>query len=287
MRIEKVGLQHQELLSGKLTSIKTCLSEYCFANIYLYRTIHAYEVVFAHKIFIRGKTRDGVVYYMPTENITAEDFDALQKQVEGLVVFFPLPGHWIEQFPETAFNRKFCPADSDYLYALRSMRTYPGRHLSGQRNFIKQFNEHYQVRIERLTQSNVQGAISVLQQWQQNQKATDYESCLEALQLHEKLGLDGLVFYDNESPIAFIIGEELNPQVYIFHFVKANTQYKGIYAFVYQQFALSIPDHYQYINLEQDLGLLGIRKAKQSYHPEKLVPKWRIRAISNPNRDQC
>ena len=33
--------------------------------------------------------------------------------------------------------------DDDYLLQCEKMSTFPGRHLSGRRNLVKQFNEHY------------------------------------------------------------------------------------------------------------------------------------------------
>jgi uncharacterized protein len=288
MRIEKLDLQHQELLKAKFAKLNICLSEYSFANLYLFRKVHNYEVVFTNKTYIRGKTRDGVLYHMPTEVPLAADFYELQNEVKTPLVFFPISGKWLDNFPVKEFNRKFCPGDSDYLYSIQKLQSYPGRGLSGQRNLVKQFKELYDVNAKVLDKQTVNDAIEILNAWQQgNQKATDYESCLEALQLYDKLGLNGIVYYVDGKPAAFIIGESLCTHTYVIKFIKAITQYKGIYPFVYQHYSSTIPDNYRCIDLEQDIGIYGLRKSKQSYHPDKLEPKWRIRSITNPAVDNC
>jgi len=43
-----------------------------------------------------------------------------------------------------------------------------------------------------------------------------------------------------------------------------------------QMFAANAWDHLRYINREQDLGLEGLRKAKQSYNPDHMVRKYEL-----------
>ena len=58
------------------------------------------------------------------------------------------------------------------------------------------------------------------------------------------------------------------------HFEKAIEEYKGIYQFVNQAFAASLPRFFTLINREQDLGNEGLRQAKMTYRPCGYVQKY-------------
>jgi hypothetical protein len=276
IRVEPLTLDHQRLLHSQLKCLALSLSEYNFSNIYLYRKLHLFEVVFvANKIYIKGNTRDDLVYYMPTEVPEWEDLEHLAQQLQAKVVFFPIPDRWLDHFPQDKCQRDFLEADSDYLYTLKQIQEYPGRGLAGQRNLVKQFRRNYSCEVVSLDDKSVADAITLLNRWKKPTE-TDYESCLEGLQLYQQLHLEGRVYYVNRQPIAFVLGEPLNATTYLLHSIKADTAFHGIYPFVYQEYALSLSPSYEYLNMEQDLGVSGLRQAKRSYHPCETAKKWRI-----------
>ena len=45
----------------------------------------------------------------------------------------------------------------------------------------------------------------------------------------------------------------------------------------FQAFARSVPENLPYLNREQDLGVEGLRRAKESWHPAFLVEKYTAR----------
>ncbi len=94
----------------------------------------------------------------------------------------------------------------------------------------------------------------------------------------EFLQLCGSVFYVNDEPAAYSLGEELAlGRMWVTHFEKAvaRDQYKGIYQYINQAFVSTLPEKYELINREQDLGDPGLRQAKESYKPVGFVKKYR------------
>jgi hypothetical protein len=81
-----------------------------------------------------------------------------------------------------------------------------------------------------------------------------------------------------KRPAAYVLGEELaRGRMYAIHFEKALSEYKGLYQFVNRSFAAILPETYELINREQDLGDPGLRQAKLSYRPVDFVRKYTVR----------
>lgn len=122
-------------------------------------------------------------------------------------------------------------------------------------------------------------ALQVLERWRQQQETPgDYAAAREALENMEYLQLCGGIFYVNEKPVAYTLGEELaQGRMFVIHFEKAilEEQHKGVYQYVTQAFAAVLPEKYEQINREQDLGDPGLRQAKESYKPSGFVAKFR------------
>ena len=78
------------------------------------------------------------------------------------------------------------------------------------------------------------------------------------------------------QPAAYSLGEELmRGSSFAIHFEKAAGDYKGLWQFVNQAFASILPEKYDTVNREQDLGDEGLRHAKLSYKPVDFVKKYR------------
>lgn len=277
MKIEPVGLQHQELLTAKIDALKFSISEYNFANIYLFRAKHEFEVVFAKKLYVRGKTYNGQKYYMPFETMNIADYMDLQQDVGESITLFPIPETWLSVFHCPLFTHESLSMDSDYIYKTEHMRTYAGRGLSGQRNLVKQFQSMYGVKVLPLNNETKNIAHNILENWRDKDDEADFKACFEAINIHGKLGLSGQVFIVDNEPGALIIGNALTPQMYLMQFAKADVKFKGIYQFAYQHYAQGLDSQYTYMNMEEDLGVPGLHKTKLSYHPDKIETKWRIR----------
>ena len=101
-----------------------------------------------------------------------------------------------------------------------------------------------------------------------------------ALNDFQALDLKGGVILLNGRVEAFTCGELLNEATAVIHLEKANPEIRGLYAAINQQFCQQAWAGVPFINREQDLGEPGLRTAKLSYHPHRLVEKFRIRLAS-------
>jgi hypothetical protein len=281
MRIERLGLHHKDVLAPLLRAITVPISEYCFANLYLFRESHGYEVLSDGDIFIKGRTYDGFAYLMPTVSAAQLDAARLQELVRNVDFLFPVPEEWLGAFDPGTYDISFHEGDADYLYTVEKMCTLAGRKLHKKRNLLKQFVESYRHEALPLTTRRLDDARQVLDVWQQesglDRGGTDYGPCREALDRYEELVLCGGITYAEGEPAGFVLGEEVNDETYVLHFAKALKKFKGVYQFMFNNFAKILPPKYKLLNLEQDLEKENLRVFKTSYVPDALVKKARVR----------
>jgi hypothetical protein len=87
--------------------------------------------------------------------------------------------------------------------------------------------------------------------------------------LNYDIGVDyraGAILTDNKV-VAFAIGEQISDDMACVYFEKADTDIKGSYAVINNEFVKNEFSHLLYINRQEDLGISGLKKAKESYNP--------------------
>jgi hypothetical protein len=284
MTLEKLGLEHQALLRDRLKHAGSFLSEFSFANLYLFREVHDYHVVTAPEgIFISGRAYDGSRFLMPAAEISKEQADAALRLLKDGEYIFPVPEEWLPAFDEKKISFESSEDDSDYIYTVEKLSTYQGQKLHGQKNLLNQFLSRYTPEAFPLTQDRMDDARKVLEAWQEDvgekKPATDYFPCREAFERYDELVLCGGIYYVEGEAAGFVIGEEIRPDMFALHFAKGKRKFKGLYQYMYNHFAKILPKQYAFLNFEQDLGKLALRIAKSSYHPDKVLKKYRVRPV--------
>ena len=197
---------------------------------------------------------------------------------------FPIPEEWLSVFPESEYAISHDDAESDYLHLIGKLATYSGKKLHNKRNLLNQFVDLHSGEAHPLTNERLADARKVLDAWNETSdlppEETDYAACCEAISLYEELILCGGIYYADGQPAGFVLGEELDAATFVIHFAKGDRRFKGIYQYMYQQFAGIMPSKYAVFNFEQDLGLDSLRQTKASYHPDRMAVKYRIEKTS-------
>ena len=107
--------------------------------------------------------------------------------------------------------------------------------------------------------------------------AAEAQAIEEMFENYEELGCLGGLLYQNGVPVAFTAGTRLDDEVFDVHFEKALPGVEGAYTMVNREFARLVVSEFPQIaafNREEDMGLEGLRRAKESYHPDILLMKY-------------
>jgi uncharacterized protein len=279
--IETVDLKHHDCLTNRFHQMNLRISDYTFANIYLFRNISNYEFLTMDcGLFVAGQNKKLQSYIMPLTDPRGCDIKTFKEILAERNFFFPIPQEWLSYFPEDKFVISYDESESDYIYRTENMAGFKGKQYVRHRNHINQFLSLYVPEGKPISTNNIPDAMSVLQEWQNNSRTaaekTDFEQCGEALQNFAGLALRGTIYYIEDKPAGFIIGEALNKDTFCLHFAKASTKYHGIYEFMFNDTAKRLQSQYKYLNLEEDMGSKNLRRTKSSYGPELLLKKYRV-----------
>lgn len=279
--IETIDLAHQPFLSERFRQMHLNISDYTFANTYLFRNISRYEILTKDcGTFISAYNRQGQNYIMPLSTLQTCSLDTLRHLLNAGNFFFPIPEEWLSFFPENEFCISSDDSESDYIYLTSNMASFAGKQYLRHRNHLNQFFGAYRPSNQPLGTDNLQDAMTILQDWQKESvvtaSKTDFAVCEEALQKFSELALWGTIYYIENEPAGFIIGEALNEETFCLHFAKASKNYHGIYEFMFNDTAIKLQSQYKYLNLEEDMGNKNLRKTKSSYGPECILKKYRV-----------
>jgi hypothetical protein len=262
-------------LHPRLKALSPAISEFTFANLYLFKDTHNYTVSLLPdgNPVIAGADQ-GESFFMLPFGLPGEDL--LEELFRSFSFMKCVPDNYVE-----ALERQGCAvtedrANFDYLYSREELSSLAGRKFHRKKNLVNFFTWRYGHGGEPLTDERVIDALSVLEAWRAAQDGPgDYEAAKEGLKLCDELQLCGGIYYVEGKPAAYILGEELNPETFVIHFEKGVPGVKGLLQFVNQSFASILPARYRLINREQDLGEEGLRLSKESWRPVGLVKKYR------------
>lgn len=275
-RTTELALPLRHTLHPLFQQLPEGISEFTFANLYLFRTTHKYKTSRLDNgliIFLgadRGRPFFMSPFGLPEEKMLQELFTTHQSMkcvAESQVGELEARGYRLEEDRD----------NFDYLYRRQDLAKLTGRKFSRKRNLIKAFLNNFNYEGKPLLEKHIPDALKVLDQWRSERESPgDYEANREALENCEALQLCGGIYYTNGKPVAFSLGEELmQGKSFVIHFEKAVSGYKGLWQFINQSFASILPEIYETINREQDLGEEGLRSAKMSYQPIGFIKKYR------------
>lgn len=169
----------------------------------------------------------------------------------------------------------------DYLYLTADLINLAGRKFHGKRNHLNQFLRKYQWEYQVMDPDLAVECLNLETDWfnlQEEDREMDDENRAMAAVLSnfKTLGVTGGVIKVDGKIQALAVGEELNTRMAVIHIEKANTEFDGMYAAINQQFAANAWSGYEYLNREEDMGIEGLRKAKLSYNPVRMVEKYSV-----------
>ncbi|MBM4311034.1 MAG: DUF2156 domain-containing protein [Deltaproteobacteria bacterium] len=269
-------LDLRSCLHERLRRLPEGVSEFTFANLYLFREKHRYRFTLLPDALpaVTGRDGDAPFFMLP---FGLPDTELLARLFSDHACMKCVTENQKPMLENLGYAVLEDRDNFDYLYNRCDLAELKGRKFSKKRNLINAFINDHEYTGKPLLDEHIPEALAILEQWREEHgEEGDYAAAREALEQSWGMQLCGGIYHVDNRPAAYSLGEELaGGTCFVIHFEKALQGYKGLYQFINQSFAAILPDCYDFINREQDLGDAGLRQAKESYQPAGFVKKYR------------
>jgi hypothetical protein len=274
-----LDLDLRDEMQPGLSQLPDGVSEYTFANLFLFRGRYRYRVSRApDETFVISGEAGGKKFFMtPCGAPGRGTLEALFRSHDywkGIPDSVLAPNR--ERLEEWGVAIAEDRDNFDYLYLRQDLAELAGKKYHKKRNLVNQFVNYYAHEERPLSPELVPQALRVLDRWREDKGFDgDYAAARESLERFAALDLRGAMYYINGEPAGWCLGEGIaGGRMFAVHFEKALDEYKGIFQYINQSFAASLPESFLHINREQDLGDEGLRQAKLTYRPSGFVRKY-------------
>lgn len=262
--------------------------EYCFGNLYMWSPIYQNTIAEYKGMFLAKSGTEKPSYLFPCGNGDKKSaLEALIKTAEfsgtplELYSLTPKKVRELDCLMPGKFD--FSPTREyfDYIYNTEDLVQLAGRRYHGKRNHISYFKKTFDWCYEPLTEQNMAACLQMNEIWEQNNMEKNPEEISnELVAIHRAfdhyftLGFTGGVLRANGDIVAYTFGEAINETTFCIHVEKAFSDVRGAYPTINREFAANALSSYKLINREEDTGSEGLRRAKESYYPVVLLPKY-------------
>ncbi|HOF88851.1 MAG TPA: phosphatidylglycerol lysyltransferase domain-containing protein [Armatimonadota bacterium] len=287
-----IELTDRDAVEAFLAAHPPLASEYTFTNLFAWRETYRYQLAAFGDGFLILKTDHAGRPALLQPLVAAEKRAAVLAALEYLRGLGAAPvieragedflaGEDWASWPVTVTEDR---DNADYVYSVPELIALKGEKYHDKKNLLHQFEKRYPgAHYVPLAPELIGRSLLFQHEWCEERECAhndglQQEMCavFQMLTHFESLSAVGGAIELDGRLIALTLGERLNAETFVIHIEKAKPGVAGLYQAINREFLAHAVLDYPYVNREQDLGIPGLRKAKLSYNPVRMVMKYRI-----------
>jgi len=281
---KKVSLEDASVFREHYSIYPPEHSDYLLGTMYTWRDYMSYSYAkYGDHIVIIGEL-DGCHYIRPpvgprAKNVFNKVIDLSKREGwDPVISMIGSETHaWMaEEFPDLIYesHRDYF----EYVYLASDLADLPGKDYLKVRNYLNKFRKNNDHTVESISDENILEVKDFLVRWCEQKGCRDdpflmheRQSNYYALEDMFRLGMEGVLIKVNGQVEAFSIFEELSREMVVVHHEKANVEIPGLYQAINNETARALVDRFRFINRESDMGVEGLRRAKEKYRPHHFL----------------
>lgn len=298
----EISIESRDLLNEYLTSFEYRTSGLSFSSLYMWRNENEFTwEIFGDYLILSGISHLEIeeheyFIFPPLTKTGTYDPEGVKEAILAAREHFHernqkfsmrlIPAHMIDIL-EAAFPNQLDFIEDrpnyDYLYLKKDLAELKGRTYHSKKNHLNYFLNNYQYEYVALRPDMLDIVSDFLKDFNARKNVPEHEKHwlkMEESAMHDVVrNLDkldyiaGAIIIDGKVE-AFTIGGRSGQHTVTVHVEKANSNIRGLYQAINNEFCLHLEDSIEYVNREEDMGIENLRKAKLSYKPVELVEKY-------------
>lgn len=275
MNFRKLVPSDKELFD-KYKSKTSKYSENSFVTLYLwdkYYNLHICEE--DGFLFIRFTIDGKNQYLFPMgEGDVKKAFEKVMAQEEKVTLRFitDMQKEFVEENYPNEFNFTLREDLCDYVYETEKLMTFSGKKLHGKKNHVNFFEKTYAYSYETVdSKTAIEECKPLLLKWvddkTKNLNPIEHDAMEKLFDNYDLFNLTGAVLRIDGEIVAMTFGERLTCDTVLVQIEKAREDIRGAYPMICKKFLENEWSDTTFVNREEDMGLEGLRKAKESYCP--------------------
>lgn len=276
-----IGLEDQDVFRSFLEGYPAEVCELNFGNTFIWRHFdHPRYTTIRGNLCIRFAPPDEPPYFL--QPVGGAD---LPQTIETCLSAAPR----LSRVP-SSFAAANCPGfrcapdrdNDDYVYRTADLIELKGKKYDGKRNRIRKFEKSCTHRYIRIGPDDLAGCQRLFEVWAVEKNPdmamarAQQDAIQEALVHFGPLGLAGGAIEIEGRIEALSIGEALSRDTAVIHIEIVSPRFEGLAQLMNREFVKNELAGFTFVNREQDMGVPGLRRAKESYHPHHRVEKHHI-----------
>lgn len=295
LNFKPLELKDKELFCKYLNSYSFSTYEYSFLTLYIWRQMYNTEfAIIDDAIVIKKHTKNNGTYFMQPIGASKSNIASITSKLKTIrrdsldfkYLYGDVETDFLEQLHE---NFRDCMTsyedvnNFDYIFNCNDLISLSGSKFHRKKNQYNQFISKYDYRIEVIQSSEViRDCIDLSREWyaykgnDSDHLNNERKGIADILNNIDMFNVKGIAVYVGSKIAGFAAGEKLNSKVATIHFQKGRYNYSGIYPFLNKSLIETCFSDVEFINLQEDLGIEGLRRAKKAYQPIKLEKKYLV-----------
>jgi len=212
-------------------------------------------------------------FYYPAFEATGNLLKIMFVPDKKIDIFKSIEGYECEVFNSADFD--------EYVYESKSLRELKGKQLKSKKNLLNRFfRDCTGCEFIELTKKNMSECLELTEKWCEERgiekddlRSSDYIPIKLIFENFDDLDIRGGAIKLHKKMIAFFIGSEPLGDTGFVHFEKVDHVINGANVAIVVAAVENMFSDAKYINREEDMGIEGLRTAKQAYMPVYMTHK--------------